>query len=555
MSVMLGHLLSVGFFSDQVVFATEKTLRTMVGTVISAKAVHAIADVSPAALVVFTRRHLRAEDVSTDLAIRLAAQKQAVGLVLERPADPLPLATRSLAEKCGVALVLVDHAEPDRLVDAMDRFVQAPELADAGIVSTVAHRLRTVGDDPEDMVRVISATLRHPVGLLDSEGRAVAGDLPSGLLAGVDGVHAALSGNRPVPWVRTAHPDDLVVAQPVQLDPGAPANLWLVARVPVSEVGRVRAASQALGVATWAFVAYLATRAVHLERQNKRQDALLSRLLDEAESPARRVLEEATAVGWRLGGWHTAIHLMPRRGSTPVAPAALRELLKDCLVAHGLPVDPIVRTDGWSLWTTTDAGPDAARSKALVITVRHALLAAEREYAGLRLCGGIGTANLGTVGLRRSLHEAHQAAQLAGARNTAGAVEHIGTDSVKRLLANRYVTGPQHEIAEQMLRPLTAADPAGHLVHTLACYLDNESSATATAATLGVHRNTVLQRLDRIRSLLAVDFTNADDRLALQLATRLLQSGPPPGARVRGSGSGGLGDGDHLTAPRPAPVS
>lgn len=527
MSMMLGHLLSVGFFSDQVVYATEKTLRTMVNTVISATAVRAIADLSPAALVVFTRSHLRAEDVSTDLAIRLAAQRQAVGLVLERPADPLPLATRSLAEKCGVALVLVDDVDPVRLVPAMDRFVQAPEIADAGIVSTVAHRLRSVGDDPEDMVRVLSATLRHPVGLLDAEGRALAGDLPPGVLTGVDGVFAALAGDRPMPWVRTLRSDDLLVGQPVQLSSGAPANLWLVAKVPVSEAARVRAASQALGVATWAFVAYLATRAVHLERQSRQREALLSRLLDEAEAPARRVLEQATAVGWRLGGWHTAIHLMPRRTSATVAPSTLRELLKDCLVAHGLPGDPIVRPDGWSLWTTTDASPDAARNKALVATVRHALLDAEGEYAGLRLCGGIGTAGPGTVGLRRSLDEAQRACVLAGARNSAGAVEHIGTDSVKRLLASGYVTGPQHELAEQALRPLMAADPAGQLVHTLGCYLDNESSATATAAALGVHRNTVLQRLDRIRTLLSVDFSSADERLALQLATRLFHSSPP----------------------------
>jgi PucR family transcriptional regulator, purine catabolism regulatory protein len=527
MSVMLGHLLSVGFFSDQVVYATEKTMRTMVNTVLSATAVRSIADAAPASLIVFTRSHLRAEDVSTDLAIRLAAQRRAAGLVLERPPDPLPLATRSLAEKCGVALVLVDDDDPAQLVAAMDRFVRAPEIADAGIVSTVAHRLRAVGDDPEDMVRVISATLRHPVGLLDSEGRAVAGDLPSGVLIGVDGVPELLASTRPVPWVRTARGDDLLVAQPVQLNPGAPANLWLVAMVPVSEVARVRAASQALGVATWAFVAYLATRAVHLERHSKQQEALLSRLLDEAESPPRRVLEEATAVGWRLGGWHTAIHVMPRRTSVAVAPSTLRQLLKDCLVAHGLRIDPIARSDGWALWTTADASPDVARGKALVTSVRHALLAAEREHVGLQLCGGIGTANPGTVGLRRSLDEAQQACLLAGARNAAGAVELIGTDSVKRLLSNRYVTSLQHELAEQALRPLVSADPAGQLVHTLACYLDNESSATATAATLGVHRNTVLQRLDRIRSLLTVDLSNADERLALQLATRLFQSGPP----------------------------
>jgi purine catabolism regulator len=546
MSVMLGHLLAVGFFEDQVVFATERTLRTMVGSVVSATSVRAIGDAAPATLVVVGRSYLRAEDVSTDLAIRLAAQNQAAGLVLQRPPDPLPLATRSLAEKCGVALVLVDHADPARLVPAMDRFVQAPEIADAGIVSMVAHRLRAVGNDPDEMVRVISSTLRHPIGLLDAEGRTVAGDLPAGTLLSAGGVAEKLSSSRPAPWVLTmSDGDDLLVAQPVQLTSGAPANLWLVARVPVAQAARVRAASQALGVATWAFVAYLATRAIDLERQNRQHEALLAQLLDEAEAPKRRALEEATAAGWRLGGWHTAIHLMPRRGSAPVSPDALRELIKDGLVAHGLPADPIAWRDGWSLWVTSEAAPNAARSKAVVAAVRHALLAAEREYPGLRLCGGVGTPNPGTVGLRRSIGEAHQACLLASARNASGAVEHIGTNSVKRLLANRYMTSLQQEIAEQMLRPLTKADPTGQLMHTLACYLDNESSATATAATLGVHRNTVLQRLERIRSLLAVDFTNPDERLALQLATRLFQSGPATGNGTNRS------DGDDLvSAPR-----
>ncbi|MGQ0840066.1 PucR family transcriptional regulator [Actinokineospora sp.] len=524
MSVMLSHLLSVGFFTDQVVFATERALSTLVSSVTAAPGASAVAEVSPFALVVFGRSHLRAEDVSTDLAIRLAAQRQAAGLVLQRPPSPLSLATRSLAEKSGVALVLVDHAQPDQLVPAMDRFVRDPEVGDGGMLSVVAHRLRSVGADPDEMVRVLARTLRHPVGLVDPAGRVLAGDLPAEALLGVDGATARLSAARPAPWVRSAGEDDLLVAQPVQLTAGGPANLWLVALVPVSPAARVRAATQALGVATWAFVAYLATTAVRLERQSKQHEALLTRLLDEAESPRRPVVEQATAVGWRLGGWHTAIHVMARRGS---AAAAMRDRLHECLLAHGLPADPITHGDGWSLWTTTESPPDVAAEAELLRSVHRALLDAERDYPGLRLCAGVGTADEGTLGLRRSLGEAHQAGLLASARNTAGAVEHIGTDNVKRLLANRYVTSLQHDLAHQLLRPLTVADASGQLVHTLSCYLDNESSATAAAAVLGVHRNTVLQRLDRIRSLLTVEFNDADERLALHLATRLVQSGPP----------------------------
>jgi DNA-binding PucR family transcriptional regulator len=184
---------------------------------------------------------------------------------------------------------------------------------------------------------------------------------------------------------------------------------------------------------------------------------------------------------------------------------------------------PVPDGDGWSLWTTAALGGHTGMAAA----VRHALLAVERDCPGARLYAGIGTADDGTEGLRRSLQEARRACVLAAARGTPGAVEHIGTNSVKRLLSNQYLTTVQLDLAHQLLQPLVVADASGQLVLTLSCYLDNESSATAAAAALGVHRNTVLQRLDRIRTLLTVEFNDADERLALRLATRLVQSGPP----------------------------
>jgi sugar diacid utilization regulator len=237
------------------------------------------------------------------------------------------------------------------------------------------------------------------------------------------------------------------------------------------------------------------------------------------------VLEQATAAGWRLGGRHTGVHVRAR-GRT--AQAVVLDRLREALTAHGIDVDPIPDTDGWSLWTTDDVATKetaaADEGAAVSRAVRHALLAVERDLPGTRLCAGIGTADDGAAGLRHTLHEARRASQLAAARNVPGAVEHIGTNNVKRLLSNRYLTSMQLDLAHQLLRPLVAADASGQLVHTLSCYLDNESSATATATALGVHRNTVLQRLDRIRSLLTVEFNDADERLALHLATRLVQS-------------------------------
>jgi len=78
--------------------------------------------------------------------------------------------------------------------------------------------------------------------------------------------------------------------------------------------------------------------------------------------------------------------------------------------------------------------------------------------------------------------------------------------------------GKLQDIATALVAPLLAADPRGDLVRTLRCYLDHESNTTTTAAVLGLHRNTVLQRLARIRALLRADLNRAEERLAVHLA-------------------------------------
>jgi hypothetical protein len=514
--MMLSHLLSFGFFPDHVVLAAERALHNPVATVVAASGVGALAKVAPAALVVIGRTHLRAEDVSADLAIRVAADRRAAGLLLQHPPGSVPLATRTLAERSGVPLVLVDHTDPGRLVPAMDRFVRSPETADAALISVVAHRLRTAGDTSEDIVRMLANALHHPVGLVDTEGRLLAGRLPADALRACAAGLGRRSGNQSV---HSLDEDTLLVVQPVRTTPSDPANLSLVAVVPLVPAARVRTTSQVLGVATWALVAHLAATAVRLERQSKQHSALLTRLLSGPDEPPRQVLEHATAAGWVLGGTHTGIHVRARGGTDR---ALVRDRLGERLRERGVAMHPVPDADGWSLWTTASRDDPAD----VAVAVRHALLAAERDCPGARLYAGVGTADDGTEGLRKSLREARRACVLAAARNRPGAVEHIGTNSVKRLLSNQYLTTVQLDLAHQLLQPLLVADASGQLVHTLSCYLDNESSATAAAAALGVHRNTVLQRLDRIRALLTVEFNDADERLALQLATRLVQSGP-----------------------------
>lgn len=72
------------------------------------------------------------------------------------------------------------------------------------------------------------------------------------------------------------------------------------------------------------------------------------------------------------------------------------------------------------------------------------------------------------------------------------------------------------------------AGHGGTLLPTLAAYLGNRMSPVATARALHVHKNTVLQRLDRVAELLGPDWQEPDRLFRLTVAVRLarLSDGP-----------------------------
>jgi PucR family transcriptional regulator, purine catabolism regulatory protein len=158
--------------------------------------------------------------------------------------------------------------------------------------------------------------------------------------------------------------------------------------------------------------------------------------------------------------------------------------------------------------------------------IRRVLLAVEKEFAGLELHAGVGGAHVGISGIATSLQEAQQAFALARARDVHAAVEVMDAMAVKRLLLGWFPAGPLRETALSLVEPLSRADVSGDLLRTLRCYLDHESSIVTTAAIIGVHRNTVIHRLQRIRQLLPVDLDQPEERLAVHLALRFAESSP-----------------------------
>lgn len=71
-----------------------------------------------------------------------------------------------------------------------------------------------------------------------------------------------------------------------------------------------------------------------------------------------------------------------------------------------------------------------------------------------------------------------------------------------------------------LLSPLIEYDQLNHsdFIKTLSVYLNSCLKPTETAHTLGIHRNTVHQRLPKIKELLGMDFNNGENIFKLQLA-------------------------------------
>nr|WP_042194754.1 hypothetical protein [Kibdelosporangium sp. MJ126-NF4]CEL21526.1 Regulator of polyketide synthase expression [Kibdelosporangium sp. MJ126-NF4]CTQ95907.1 Regulator of polyketide synthase expression [Kibdelosporangium sp. MJ126-NF4] len=457
MWISLGQLLALGLLPGHELLGGVDGLDTPLRAVLPGTSARQVGDLGPGTLVVFEPGRLDATDPGTDLAIRFGHRADIAGLVLQRPPTPVPLATQRLADKLGVPVILLDRVDTAAVIAALDPHVRRPEVAGARQLNDVANRLRTARQHPDDLVRVLAATLKCPVALVDGEGRVVGGDAATGeAVTSLEQLR-----RRPTPFHLDTKERQRLLLQPLVLTQDGPANLWLVARLP-SGSPLTDSTRNALGIGAWAFTAYLATEALTAERASSQRALLLTEILEHADAPPRRTVERATTAGWRLSGWHTAVHVALNQSTG--RPHDLAQRIEQALAHHGVRASLVERPEGWAFWLTSDTEPDPSDGPALAHTIRRALLGEERGEN--RLCAGIGHPYLGTTGLKASLHEAKQACVLARTQDVAGAVEHIDAMSVKRLLAGWYGSSPLREAATGLLEPLTTADPSGDLVRT-----------------------------------------------------------------------------------------
>jgi len=136
---------------------------------------------------------------------------------------------------------------------------------------------------------------------------------------------------------------------------------------------------------------------------------------------------------------------------------------------------------------------------------------------------GLGTPQLGALGLRQSAAEARIAAESAIAAGRLGGVELTDVTGLRRVLLDVYASPISRDLLHDILRPLDELGPERALtaVRTLQSYLAHEGSLVRSGRELTLHPNGVGYRMRQIRELLDIDLDDPDVRFAVELACRV----------------------------------
>ncbi|WP_051579843.1 helix-turn-helix domain-containing protein [Pseudonocardia acaciae] len=449
-----------------------------------------------------------------DLVLRRAREAAAAGVLVHGPAGEIPAATRRLANRTNLPLVLVPPAAtPLELAVELRVAVAAPTVEHGRVV----HRLgRALHRPLEDLLHTLSDCLRAAVCVCTAHGVVVAGREPAtdvAELVSARGLTSFTSGA-------------LSVAVLPIVGPAGATTLWLVAeRERVGALWR-RTAEYALAAVHGSLLAWLAREQLAAERDARLRGTLLSEILEHGGAVAPAVAEQAAKAGWRLTGWHLGIHLR-FSGEHTASAAHSAEALAGELRATGLHLGPLVeRADGWSTWITSAQQPPADHAHRVAVSLRDALRTLHgRGRRGV--AAGVGAPQPDVPGIASTLAEARQAAVIAESSGDPLAVRVVQDLGASRLLLGWYSAPAFRDYAAQLLRPLLDADDP-ELFATLEAYLDAACSTMRTARALGIHRNTVGQRITRAERILGTSLTQPDTRLALQLALRAVRTGQAP---------------------------
>lgn len=440
-----------------------------------------------------------AEPWRVDALLRRVRDRGYAGLAIPGAARVSPGALR-LATRLRLTLLEVER--PYELAEACWQLTLARDALTLEIVRRVAAAFRYQARDLPDLLTQLAASVGQGIALVDAGGVLVeaGGQLGDS--------HRAIDWDS---WLDLTHDGATAIAS-VRVDSGTRPGLRLA--IFGEGIGRPQllALSVAAEVAMPAVAARILVDEVAAVSDASVSSDLLRDFLDLRGVPDAEVERRMRERGWRTDGYHLGFRVL---GRSRLDTRALLRLVSTELT--GLAVESHATTLGRGVtgWLRFPTAPDAAALERFIGALRGLLEAARRSF---NVALGVGSLQPAGPGLGLTLGEATDAARIAVDRSSTGWFVRVDGLGLEQLLLARTDDDTFMPAAESLLKPLRGDDDV--LLTTLAAYLDQESSIAATAEVLGVHRNTVSGRVQRIQGTLGVDLHDPGVRLALHLACR-----------------------------------
>lgn len=429
-------------------------------------------------------------------------------------ADQLDTGARRLADRVGLTVLTV--ARPFELAEACWRLALARDAVVLDLVRRLTSAFRYAARDLGDLLRHLSAVTNSGVALLDT----------SEVLEEYRDERAAVDVGRLwvelVQWDRwtsIVHTPALSVAS-VRVDSPSRPGLRLAFFAAGIGESQLDALAVAAEIAMPAVAARILIDEVASVTDASVSTDLLRDFLDLGETYDADVDRRMTERGWRTSGHHLGFRVI---GRTRVDGFALLRAVRTGLEALGIETHATIQGRGVTAWLRFVPVPTPRDLERHVHQLRAVHENLRRTF---NVATGIGSLQADRTGLAVTIGEAADAARIAAERSANNWFVRVDGLGLEQLLLARTENDTFLPAAQSLLAPLRGVDPAGGradddvLLVTLTSYLDHESGIAATAEALGVHRNTVTGRVQRIQEILGVDMHDPGVRLALHLACR-----------------------------------
>lgn len=434
-----------------------------------------------------------------DALLRRTHDRGYTGLVLT--GTPVGKGSCALASRLGMDLL--QAANPIALARACWELLEARDALTLSAVRRVVQSIEYHAEDLADLLAHINATIGDGIALIDRQGalRSAGSPVPPELLARV-------SFDAWLDIVESTH--QTLVSVPV--DSGNRRDLRVALLGKSAGTAHRNALAAAVEVVMPMVAARLLIDEVEAVSDVSRSSGLLEDFLEERGSLDAEIERRMLARGWRTSGYHLGFRLI---GRSRVDAFELLRLVRTELARLAVPEHATTRGAGVSGWLTF---ADAPSSTMLSQALRDLHTLHQRLQTHYPVATGVGSLTSGSAGLVTTLGEARDAATLAQQRPHTGWFLPINNLGLEQILLAWTASDTFTPAANTLLSPLREAD-----LETLRVYLDEESSVKGTAHKLGLHRNTVSVRMQRIQEALGVDLHDPESRLAVQLALRAIR--------------------------------